>query len=280
MDSQEKIKYNGLVKITDEEYFSSPAINASALKDILHTPAKYKQKNMVGEKKEPTDAMKFGTLLHKAIFETKEFKEKVIIRPKFDKRTKVGKAGFAEWESNLKGDELVLDEKLIDNLVGMLESVRSNEMITNMLVESQFEVSGFWHDEELGIDCKCKFDALTESGWIIDLKSSVDASMVGFSKQMAKLRYDISAAWYCRGYKNIFGKDPKGYVFIPVEKEPPYLYAIYKANPTVLGCGEFGGGETDGYMQAAELLRKCIELNEWPGYGEKAQDIAMPSWFI
>ena len=99
------------------------------------------------------------------------------------------------------------------------------------------------------------------------MKTTEDASPRGFQNSLAKFRYHVQAAWYLRGLEGA-----EEFVFIAVEKKPPYLVAVYQASAAVIAAG----------VRAADInlsnLSECRKKNHWPGYSEAIETIDLPKW--
>ena len=86
--------------------------------------------------------------------------------------------------------------------------------------------------------CRCRPDLLIPpqsvgngGGIVVDLKTTRDASPAGFKKSVRMFRYDVQAAWYLDGVNKGFAKGEEmftTFIFIAVEKEPPYGVAVYQ----------------------------------------------------
>ena len=73
--------------------------------------------------------------------------------------------------------------------------------------------------------------------------------------------YDVQAAFYCDGWRAIQGREPKAFLFIAVEKSPPFDVVIHEIE---LDSPEMELGRSK-YRAALDRLRDCIETDEWPG---------------
>ena len=130
-----------------------------------------------------------------------------------------------------------------------------------------------WSDATSGLQCKCRPDWLTDDGsLIIDLKTTEDASPKGFEKSVGNWRYHVQAAWYLHGIEQASGTRPDQFIFICVEKKPPYAVAVYAADPEMIEIG---------WQQAQrdlEVLATCKAANAWPGYSDQIETISLPRW--
>lgn len=254
--------------LTNAEYHSSPAISKSGLDLIRKAPAlfRWRQKN----RQLPTPALRWGTLIHLAVLEPWLLDQDIMVAPKIDRRTSAGKA---EWEAFLiasENKELVTAEEMAE-LMATRDAVHAHPAAAKALAGTPtIEQSIFWDHE--GIACRCRPDAVTASGVIVDLKTTRDASPDGFAKSIAQYRYHVQAAYYSDGYEAAFGRQPKGFVFIAVETEPPFLVAVYVASEAMIMRGRAD------YLADLETFRQCRDADEWPGYATAPITIDLPKW--
>ena len=85
--------------ITNEEYHADPAVSKSHLDQIARSGYHYWARYLNPDRQpvKPTAAMLFGTLVHTAVLEPDELRNRYDLAP--DRRTKAGKALAAEMES-------------------------------------------------------------------------------------------------------------------------------------------------------------------------------------
>ena len=255
--------------LTNAEYHASPAISKSGLDLIRKAPALYKWRRENPD--EQTPAMRLGTLTHTAVLEPDRFPFDTIVRPEgIDRRTSAGKAAWAAFEIQSDGREIITAEEMA-KLSAIRDAVHSHPAAAKALAgRPTIEQSIFWDVD--GIDCRCRPDAVTESGVIVDLKTTRDASPDGFAKSIAQYRYHVQAAFYCDGYRAAFGEAPKGFAFIAVETEPPYLVAVYVASSTMILRGRAD------YLDDLAKFRECRDTDTWPGYSSAPLTIDLPKW--
>jgi len=271
----------GFVSEEEQEYHKSKDyLSASGLKLILDSPAKFKAEFIDGEVAEPTEVMKFGTLVHKAVLEPGEFRKHSLRVPKVDKRTIVGKEAWAEFEKTIKKDSLLVSEKDECKLIGMMSVIPEHKTLSKVLEKSIFEVSGYWFDEEFQIWCRMRIDSISESGWLVDLKTTKDSRQRPFMRSIWDYRYDISAAWYLRGYEAITGMKPKGFAFAAMEKAIPYEMGMWVADQALVEVGTFGGSDSEGYVHGVEKYKKGLETGIWPRRQQVAENISVPGWVL
>ena len=269
-----KIESAGLFSMPAEQYHSHPAVGHSGLVRIMRSPAHYK--DVLTDPPDPTPAMRLGTAFHTALLEPDRFGQTFVVAPKFDRRTKEGKAQAEAWDTENAGKTALTPEDA-SKIDGMVTSVRGHIGAARLLSNGQAEMSGFWSDPETGAACKCRPDFISGSiddpVGIIDVKTACDASADGFSRAIASLSYDLQAAYYVDGMKELTGRKLP-FFFVVIEKDAPHAVAVYRASEALLETGR------SKYRAALELLRWCQEKNSWPGYqpGGEIEEIDLPRW--
>lgn len=143
------------------------------------------------------------------------------------------------------------------------------------------ETSIYWTDPETGVLCKFRPDFFVEpckalpNGLIIDLKSTTDASPEEFGRSAYNFEYHVSAAWYCRGFQQVFktAKLPP-FLYGAVEKEAPYAPACYSATEEQLLLG--GKICTD----RLRIYADCLRTGQWPGYAPQITNLPLPQFAL
>lgn len=180
---------------------------------------------------------------------------------------------LAEWTENNPG-RIVLTPETWDQLHAMANAVHSHPAAGALLTgcPGEAEKSVYWIDAATGVLCRCRPDWWRDDNVIVDLKTTEDASPEGFAKSMANYRYDVQAAYYLDGVQAATRKRPKAFVFIAVEKKPPYGVGVYVLDSDSL---ELGRAQ---YQHDLRIYAECVRTGEWPGYGDKIQTISLPAW--
>lgn len=75
-----------------------------------------------------------------------------------------------------------------------------------------------------------------------------------------------------RGVRAVTGDDVESFIFAAYEKEAPYASGFYSANPEMLQIADLW------IENMLQDYAECLERDEWPGYSEKIQPIALPGW--
>lgn len=254
----------------DSAYHSIDAASNSTIGKIELSPA-HCRAYLDGEFKE-TPAMIFGRMVHKIVLEREEFCNDYAVYPEeIDRRTKAGKEEYAAF-MHVNGNKCIVKGEDFKKADDVYNAIMKNKTASSLLAQGAPEVSCFWQDREYDFPCKARFDFINKDGWLVDLKTTRDASSLGFSKAIINFGYHRQAAMYSDGYRAVTGKEPKGFVFIAVETEPPYAVAVHKISGPSLQVG---------YESYRSLLGKyveCVNKDEWPGYPDEMNEIDIPDW--
>lgn len=277
LPSTEIIKPHWNGNILNEAYHQQwNSISSSGLKAIVDSPyAFYKnlQNAQSGIRKPTSDSMKFGTLIHTALLEFDVFKKKVVLSPKFDKRTKQGKIDSEEFEASLDEDAIILTQDKYDEAMGIVNAVREHKEARFLLSEGIAEVSGFYNDPETGIQCRIRPDFMTarsEFSMFIDLKTAQSSNYQQFQRQIVNYGYSLQLSMYREGIKEITGKYPEICAFIVIENKFPFEIAIFTASDELLDHGK------KLYRYSLDRLKKCIDENNFPMRQQSAQEMVIP----
>lgn len=258
----------GIFPMPEAEYHALPYISKSGLDLIARSPAHYMANK--NEKREPTPAMELGTAIHSAILEPRLFYDRYICRPEgIDGRTSEGKVRLKDLMATGKNLIPYQDFKMIEDII---TSINSTDEAYKYLMNGKTEHSIFWIDEETGVQCKARPDYLTNSGIIVDVKTTENASFSAFQRSIAKYRYHVQAAFYMDGLAKALGKEQVGFVFIAVEKTPPYAVAVYYLDEASIDVGRAL------YRRDINKYAECLKNNAWPAYPNELQVINIPHW--
>lgn len=259
--------------MTEKEYRDHPAISRSELWHIHESPQKLAY--YMAHPEEPTPALLFGQVFHKLALEPETFSREYAVAPKCDRRTKEGKAIWAEFQQTAMGKTAVPME-MYEQASEMCKSLAAVPFAVKLLAGRR-EVPFFWRDDLTGEECKCRVDCLNENfsqPIIVDLKSTTDASTEEFTKSAIKYGYDFQSAMYSEGVEANIMQNPL-FVFIAVEKEPPYAVNILQADELLIRRG-YGL-----YRSFLDTYHDCKVTGNWFGYLGRSNQIntlALPSW--
>jgi exodeoxyribonuclease VIII len=234
--------------------------------------------------KAPTPAKILGTHIHLSTLSDDfgRYAACAPINPKtgkqFDRRYTEGIAAWAEAERKARGRTVLsLDDY---NTCKMTRAAWRADPTSNDILsgEGTNEVAIVWDDIETGLRCKALIDRLTQhEGWsyVVDLKSTKDASPDGFPWEVYSLRHHRQAAFYLDGMSSAVGEFPRRFAWLAIEtiKGPPYTVGgpvVYVPTDSVI---EQGRAE---YRALLKRCRDAIESGEWAGYPRGLQFFHLP----
>lgn len=256
-------------QLTNAEYHAHPAVSKSHLDLVARSPRHYWHRylNPDAERPEPTPAMVLGSAVHTRTLESERYELEYAVAPAIDRRTKAGKEAWERFNAEASG-KTVLTLEQHQQAAAVAAAVREHPAAALVLSKpGQVESSHFWDDQETGLQCKCRPDWHSDCRrLIVDLKTTDDASPAAFAKSIHRFRYHVQAAWYLQGL------GAEQFVFIAVEKAPPYLVGVYVATPEMVAAGQ--------RVAARDLTRlaECRAADSWPGYGDEITPIDLPRW--
>lgn len=239
-----------------EYHKDTEKISKSGL-DLIHkSPLHYWEKYLNPMHIEKTTpALILGSAVHCAVLEPQEFGKRYAVAPTADKRTKEGKEIHANFEASVQGMQIISkDDSIVCERI--MEAVQRHSE-ASLLLSKINKVEQVLEFE----DMKCKPDGICESlHLLIDLKTTEDASPTAFGRSALKYRYDVQAAFYSDIYEAVYKHRPEGFIFIAVEKTPPYAVAVYVIEDADIEIGR------QKYKADLEIWRECKLKNEWKGF--------------
>ena len=247
------------------DYCDLPRVNATALKKIHRSPAHYRF-----AEREETAALVIGHATHTAVLEADIFLERYAVFPEgMTKTTKEGKETWGKLEATGKS---ILRFAECQAAQAIADAVQKHPGASKLLKNGRPELTVL--SEIDGIETKIRIDYyIEELGLLIDIKTTEDARPDAFSRSIAAYGYDLQAAFYldnCRAA----GLAAETFLFIAVEKKPPYAMGVYE-----LDLASMEVGRTK-YQRALALWKHCTEVNEWPGYTPDIVTLQLPAWAL
>jgi exodeoxyribonuclease VIII len=249
-------------------------VSNSALTELHRSPAHYQA--WVEGLNEPVGdappALVFGAAFHCGLLEPLTFPELYAIQPDFGDRRFAGpKKEHAAWMSANTGKTIVSlrDAAQIEK---MIASVHAHPLASRLVKDGRPELTARWRDDETGLECKVRSDYYVESlGMIVDAKSTFDAGRESFAKSVAKFGYHRQCALYANGF-GALGLPVQHFVFLAVEKVPPYAIAVYSLDQDAVARGH---AAVRGDMN---VLAECMRTGIFPSYPTSIQELSLPPW--
>lgn len=263
-----------IVGMTDETYHADPVPGGSLSSTFVrlltnHVPAKAKARF---ENRKPTKSMNLGKAAHRHALGVGPD----LIVWQYDGRSKDGKAEREEWAAAIASEAAVaVTEGERDQIYGMVEALRANTEVRQILDANPNEVSGFW--QEGSTWCRARYDLLIDSdAGGFDYKTCQDATRRGFSKAMASYGYHQQAEFYQRGLQALghrAGSTPLR--FILQETEAPYLVQIHTPDEMALETARLLNDRAIGIYTEAK------KTGVWPGFPSlHAEPTSLPGYYF
>lgn len=279
-------------------YHSWFAASNSRLTTLRRSPAHLK-----AEMEKPTDSanLLLGRACHAAILEPDDFAKHYLLAERCEAMKKTdGKRcsnagiiynGGLGWLCGVHGGDAMTDPGVTiltkadyECAIKVRDAVHAHRARHLLPQVHGRELSIAWDDETTGVRCKARLDGHSPAiagGVVVDIKTTKDASKREFERSIHAYGYHRQGALYLEGV-NAVGLPAEHFAIIAIEKEPPYAVAVYRLDEGALGVGSqevFGELTPDG-RKGGLLARyaECLRTDEWPGYDENVQDVALPPW--
>jgi hypothetical protein len=259
---------------TRADYDALTALNQSLAKELLRSPAHARV--YLDAPREETKALRFGTYVHTAILEPDTLNDRYATAPDCDRRTKEGKAAFAEFQT-LHAGKTILDPE--DTACGLLMAANVRLRLADAGIafgQTELMLAADYN----GVPLKSAIDGVGADGYLYDIKTTEDASPAGMLKAIRAYRYNLQAYFYRLVFELATGQRPRGFRFVFVEKEPPFAVSICEVGPELMSWA------IADFEKAVALYRDCTASGVWPAYPDdiqvidvKATTVAQPITF-
>ena len=266
------------IDMTHDEYHSLSAIGRSALITFGQSPAHFWHQflNPQAQSKAPTPAMLFGAAFHAYVLEPLEYKLKYVEAPA---ASKVSKAYRQAEEEALADGQTLLPLGTNAQCHQLSLALQDHPMASKILSAKGFKEATYLATcPETDLEVKCRADCITDSGWVVDLKTTQNASPDAFTKTIANYQYHVQAGVYLDVIEWATGTRPKGFLFICVEKEAPNAVSVIRASDSMIEAGS---------RRARDLLNRMADCfktlgpdRPWPAYSHDIVEVNLPAWAL
>lgn len=265
-----------------EYHHGSPGISSSRMKHMLVSPAVYQLK--LHRPMQETDALRVGRLLHTQVLEPHLVSSEFAI-------WQDGRRQGNDWAlfAMQNADKTIITEPQMDCVERMAEALQGlgdfplaawlagvkGQGARSDIAPAIKEQSLFWIDEDTGLQCKARPDAMTlgSKPLVGDLKSARSAGVEDFISDIFKYRYDVQAAHYLAGVKAVYGVDAP-FAFFAVEKEEPHVARTFLMTPDALAHG----ARLRRYC--LRMIRRCLDTGSWPKQPPGAKPVSVEVQFM
>lgn len=244
-----------------QQYDQIKALNYSGAKQILRSPLHYQA--FLNEEKKDTPALRMGRLVHLASLQYDVFQAEVHVGPDVDKRSKEWKefkAGIADGVDIITADENAQITAIAKSARGAIQNLKLTDCEMEQSVESHYH----------GINIKGRPDLVGKNPEgetvVVDVKTTTDASIEQFAKDVASYKYHLQAAFYLEM------TSAKKFYIVAVEKEPPYACCTYLLSDDSI---QEGKRLMD---KAVNIYKMCETFGNWPGYTDEVRPLTIPKW--
>lgn len=242
---------------------SMDVLTSSGVRHLLKSPEHYR--TWVESPDKETEAPRFGRALHCAVLQPEKFLNTYAFADFGDQRKKKNKAYKANFLAENKGKEILgLDD--YNQINAMRRKLMAHPNASRLLcVPGVCETSVYCEID--GIKHRATPDKwIASANLLIDLKTTDSASKRRFTYSVQEYDYAVQAAFYSDVMCAV-GHEVKTFLFLAIEKEPPFGIALYQLSNERLERAR------EDIRQAREILRVCLETNEWGGYPKDVQVI-------
>lgn len=261
-----------LTDLPAADYHALPGASASRLRVIWKQSPAHLRAEM-DTPGETTAAMMLGTLAHALILEPQKPLPKLAVAPeKFDVKGGRNTTEYKTWKAAaVAAGEIIVSIKEHATLHGMAAAVAAHPTASVILARGQSEVTLKANDRANGVPIRARLDFIPDGvEFLVDVKTTCDASPRAFAKKCWEEGYHIQAALYLDLFNALTGEARTGFKFIAVESSAPYLVAVYTMSPDFLQRGR-----ADLYDVLA-TFGQCMKTGVWPGYSDS--EINAPKW--
>jgi exodeoxyribonuclease VIII len=246
------------IRISNKEYRQKEGISSSELKKLMKSPMHYK--HYKENPQEDTPSLLFGRAAHKFVLETYDFYNEFAVAPICDRRTKEGKAEWANFLASSQGKDVITQEQF-EQIEEMRNAAYATPFVSKLL-SGEKELSFWGVDEDTGLTLKVRPDCITE--WngkhiLVDYKTCTDCENTKFYRDSIKFGYDLQLAMYREILRQNTGHDYM-VVIIAQEKTAPYVTNVFQLSENYLENGR------ELYKEMLKVYKECEETDNWYGY--------------
>jgi len=230
------------IKDNNDEYHSHKSISASGLKTIYKKSVYHHLNSMF----KMSDAMNFGSAVHSALLEDSN---DIAVLPEFNARTKEGKKIKQDFFDNNKGKIIIKQEE--QEAIEKIKKNFNGHSLAKSLVQRLTETEVSYYGTIDKVPVRVRPDGIKDNDYIIDIKTTMDASPRYFKSQMYNFAYHLQACFYSEA----LGYDPAKFRFITIENKYPYTVEVFAMSEDMIEYGR------DAWRIAFNSWKEYLETN-------------------
>jgi hypothetical protein len=240
----------------------------------------------------------FGNAFELALLAPNEYLQKVAVMPESEwfeevkaskpdvktiRNTTIYKERCAAWSAENQGKYVIAETgpESFEAIEEMLSSCYQDKIIQGLIKNTEYQLSLFWTDPETGIKLKTRPDICKrKKNVIVNLKTILDGSPDGFSKDLKKWDYPLQAVIEIEGCLRTGIMDKvDNYFWLAVEKVAVFNATIYEFQETDIAP------VMDSFHFLLSRIKKAQEKNLYPGYTDLADNeygilqAKIPLWY-
>jgi len=225
---------------------------------------------------EPTIDTIIGDVVHLSVLEPQvPLMDRFSVIPEVNRRTKDGKAEYERFEAQCKAlNKQPISAENLAVAERMAENVKAHPLVQNLMEGADTEVPLIWWDEDTSFACKGLLDIVRyEKRIIADLKTAPSCDVDAFARQMGNLGYYLQPPMYIDGLAWTLECDPDEitFVWVIVEKKPPYEVAVYPYGQHSIDLGRME------YKRRLKYARRFIDGDlPWLGKPITEETLELP----
>lgn len=268
-----------------QDYHANGAISHSKLECFRRRPALFYKKYVAKTlpQSEESKAFRLGSAVHCAILEESTFSSRYAVKPDLDRRTKEGKAQFADW-SALNAGKTFIDAEELATTIAMRVAVGEHPIARELLSSGQPEVT--WRVPQanaLGA-LQCRTDWWNADGcetsagapYVVDIKTveSLDSDAFrNFERAAFSFGYHRQAGFYLPLINELHPKPVAQMYYVAIEKVEPFGCAVYRLSDEAVARGQ------DENIEDLIRLKRCYETGVWPNIEPVVHELGLPKWY-
>ncbi|MDG4551733.1 MAG: PD-(D/E)XK nuclease-like domain-containing protein [Candidatus Contendobacter sp.] len=235
--------------MNNRDYQNLQGISSHWLIEMLRSPAACWRKYLDPQRpaEEPTDPMRFGTLVHSLALTPRQFTQEFRVIPE-DRRSRNGKA---EWEWTQAQGWTPIRPAELDRARAVVAALQANPIARKLLRHGKKERTIIQPRASGLLPLKGRLDVHHESKrHVVELKTTWNLAAV--ETAMERYRYPLSAAFYCDLSKSL------GATFVFVQTREPLQVAVMPLTLAQLRAGR------EQWQTALARFDECWRANDWP----------------